>query len=283
MSNPLEPATREVLAHRFSAGEGRACAETCHLVVEELLALDIAGVGCYTLMCTPCDTVALAVGFAFTEGIITGLRDIGTLYHCEDDPGLIRIQLVDPPQEAVTQRNLVVASSCGMCGTRRTVQELLSGISPVGDSLRLSNESLQSATQAMRAGQRLFAQTGGTHAAGILNASGELLALAEDLGRHNALDKALGRCLLAGQPTAGCWAVLSGRVSLELVSKAARAGLELLAAVSAPTSLAIQAAQAWNLTVCGFVRGDRATVYTHERRVGGSWGSPEEAPNAGKR
>jgi FdhD protein len=103
----------------------------------------------------------------------------------------------------------------------------------------------------------------------VFNADGELLALGEDIGRHNALDKAVGKCLMRGLPLAGRGAVLSGRVSLELVAKAARAGLEMLVAVSAPSSLAIQAAQRCNITLCGFVRGERATAYTHTHRIEG--------------
>jgi FdhD protein len=263
----LEKATHEVPARRFSADGTPPVAETCRLVVEEPLTIDIEGVGCYTLMCTPGESMALAVGFAFTEGALAGLSDIATLTRCEDDPRVVRLRLARPPAAEPAPRNLTVASSCGMCGSLRSLEELLAAIPPVRDSLQVSSARLQGAAREMRDHQRLFAETGGTHAAGIFSAAGELLALAEDMGRHNALDKAIGRCLLARRPLPGSWAMLSGRVSLELVSKAARAGLELLAAVSAPSSLAVQAAEQWNLTVCGFVRGDRATVYTHERRV----------------
>jgi FdhD protein len=262
-----ESTTCEVQAHRFSADGTPPVEEACRLVVEEPLTIDIEGVGCYTLMCTPGDSLALAVGFAFTEGAIAGLSDITTLYRCEDDPRIVRLRLAQPPPGQPAARNLPVASSCGMCGSLRSLEELLAAIPPVGNSLQVSSARVQEAAREMREHQRLFAETGGTHAAGILSAGGELLALAEDMGRHNALDKAIGRCLLARRALPGGWAVLSGRVSLELVSKAARAGLELLAAVSAPSSLAVQAAEQWNMTVCGFVRGDRATVYTHERRV----------------
>ncbi len=123
------------------------------------------------------------------------------------------------------------------------------------------------AARDMQARQELFQRTGGTHAAGILSAKGELIALGEDIGRHNALDKAIGRCILGKRPTDGCGLVLSGRVSVELIVKAARAGIELVAAVSAPSSLAIDAAKRCNITLCGFVRDTRATVYTHPHRI----------------
>jgi FdhD protein len=267
LSSLLEKTTYAVQARRFSTDGTAPREEACRLVVEEQLTIDIEGVGCYTLMCTPGDSMALAVGFAFTEGAITGVSDIATLYRCEDDPRMVRLQPAHPPAGEGASRNLPVASSCGRCGSLGTLEELLAAIAPVGELLQVSSAQLQEAAREMRVRQRLFAETGGTHAAGIFNAAGELLALAEDMGRHNALDKAIGRCLLARRALPGGWAMLSGRVSLELVSKAARAGLELLAAVSAPSSLAVQAAEQWNLTVCGFVRGDRATVYTHERRV----------------
>jgi FdhD protein len=119
----------------------------------------------------------------------------------------------------------------------------------------------------MHARQRFFARTGGTHAAGIFKADGEMLAIGEDIGRHNAFDKAMGQCLLRGVSTAGHAAVLSGRVSVELVAKAARAGLELVAAISAPSSLAIELAERCRITLCGFVRENRATAYAQPHRI----------------
>jgi FdhD protein len=119
----------------------------------------------------------------------------------------------------------------------------------------------------MRGRQAIFARTGGTHAAALFNAKGTLLALAEDLGRHNALDKVIGHCLLHNLPSAGCCVLLSGRVSLEMVTKSARAGIELVAAVSAPSSMAINAARLVGITLCGFVRGDRLTAFSHPGRL----------------
>ena len=119
----------------------------------------------------------------------------------------------------------------------------------------------------LRETQTVFEATGGVHAAGVFDAAGAMLATAEDIGRHNALDKAIGECLLAGRATGGCGVVLSGRVSFELVAKAARAGVEVILAVSGPTSLAVEAADRWNITLCGFVRGDRMNVYTHPGRI----------------
>jgi FdhD protein len=115
--------------------------------------------------------------------------------------------------------------------------------------------------------QALFDECGGTHAAGIYDAEGKILASAEDAGRHNALDKSIGKCLLQQTSTAGLAAALSGRVSLEMVSKGARAGIELISAISAPTTLAIEVADRCGITLCAFVRETRATVFTHPHRV----------------
>jgi len=245
---------------RFQANGAAPVMAEDYVVVEDVLVIEIEDVGSYTLLCTPYETSALAVGFAFAEGIISGIDDISRLHHCDDTPGVIRIVLANPAQVPGTQRNLV-------CGSREAVERFVSGTSAVGQSLSVATALLLSTLQDMQAQQRLFSQTGGTHAAAIFSGGGEIIAFSEDIGRHNALDKAIGKCLLGGIPIAGCGVVLSGRVSFELVAKSARAGLELIAAVSAPSSLAIEAAEQSNITLCGFVRTDHATVYTHPQRI----------------
>ncbi|MCK4340454.1 MAG: formate dehydrogenase accessory sulfurtransferase FdhD [Phycisphaerae bacterium] len=238
--------------------------ESCEVVVETPLTIMIADVGSFTIMCTPGDAKALAVGFAFSEGMITGVEDLVEL-KCTSAPPAVALRLEDP-SSVVSQRNLLVTSSRGLCG-RRNIDEFLADVVPCENTLRVSGDTLLAIIQKMRAAQELFQRTGGTHAAGIFSPEGELLAFGEDIGRHNALDKAIGHCLLREQVPRGCGAVLSGRVSFELVAKAARAGIELIAAVSAPSSLAIEAAERCNLTLCGFVRDTRATIYTHPYRV----------------
>ena len=234
-------------------------------MVERAITITIDGVGSYTLMATPCDTMALAVGFALSEGLISSTRDINPLRCCDDDPSAIRMQLARVP-DGLTERNLIIASSCGMCGSAN-IEETIAGLPNVGNSLRVPVALLLEALAEMKSRQAIFERTGGTHAAALFSTDGTILAFAEDIGRHNALDKVIGRCSLEEKPTAGCGAALSGRVSLELVLKASRAGIELIAAVSAPSSLAIDAAERCGITLCGFVRGDRATVYTHESRI----------------
>ena len=239
------------------------------MVVEELVTLMVDQVGSFAIMCTPCDVKALAVGFVFSEGMIESMADVVGYGHRPNDR-VVAMRIDDPPR-VVTQRNLIVTSSCGLCGSR-SIESLLSGGGTCGDSLRVPCSLLPNIVNEMRSRQVLFERTGGTHAAAIFDAHGRLVAFGEDIGRHNALDKAIGECVIGDMPLAGCGAVLSGRVSLELVAKAVRAGLEVILAVSAPSSLAIQAADRWDITLCGFVRGQRATVYTHPRRIEGVTG-----------
>lgn len=272
MSRPGGPipsqAAEEISCWRVSTTpEGPAPAvENVAVATEAPLTIEIDGVGVYTIMCTPTDTQALAVGFVFSEGLIQGREEIDLLQRCEDDPNVIRMRLAGRTEGQEVRRNLVVLSSCGLCGSR-SVDELLAGLPFVSDELRLAAPDLRKAGLKMRRRQAAYSATGGTHAAAIFNAAGEFVALGEDIGRHNALDKAVGQCLLQGTATTGLGVSLSGRVSLEMVVKAAQAGLELISAVSAPTSLALSAAKHCNITLCAFVREERATVFTHRRRV----------------
>lgn len=259
-----DPAQRRVEPLRVCVDGSPALRDPGMVIVEELLTIMVDGVGNFAVMCTPTDVQALALGFVFSEGLISSIEDVAGFSHNPEQRS-VALRLDAPPQHAVP-RNLIVTSSCGLCGSRN-VDQLLAGGLVSGDSLCVSAATLRGAVQAMQGRQKLFRRTGGAHAAGIFDAEGRLIAFGEDIGRHNALDKAVGGCLLREVSPAGCGAVLSGRVSLELVAKAARAGLEIIAAVSAPSSLAIQAAQRCNITLCGFVREQRATVYTHPRRI----------------
>lgn len=255
-----------VSAIRVSSGHDPA-PEECRVVAEQPVTLEIEGVGEYTLMCTPSDQMALAVGFTFTEGMIADLSDVGLIRVCEEDSNTIRMRLSGESCSRAGTRNLIVASSCGLCGLER-VGEILDNLGVCRQSLRVSLSRMLAVHEKMRSLQTIFRDTGGTHAAAIFTSEGEIVSFAEDIGRHNALDKAIGKCLLSETPTAGCGLAFSGRASFEIVVKAAKAGIEVIAAVSAPSSLAIQAAERCGITLCGFVRGDRATVYTHESRVG---------------
>ena len=162
-----------------------------------------------------------------------------------------------------------MGSACGACGGREGLENLVEGLRPVPDTLRLDADRFAQLFEAMRELQTVFDRTGGAHAAAVFDRHARIVAVAEDLGRHNALDKVVGKCLLGRVDLAGCGVLLSSRLSLEMVTKAVRAGIELVAAVSAPTSLAIEVGGRFGVTLCGFVRGGRATVYSHPRRVGG--------------
>lgn len=255
---------RSVRPLRISTTGTPPVRDACEVAVEQPLTIAIEGIGSFTVMCTPCDVEALAVGFAFSEGMITGIDDIVELA-CTRDPLVVAMR-VDHPEKTASRRNLIVTSSCGLCG-QRNIEEFLAGMVACADTLRVSGPLLVDVVRKMQAGQQLFQRTGGTHAAGVFSPAGELLALGEDVGRHNAFDKAVAKCLLQKQSPRGCGAALSGRASLELVAKAARAGIEVIAAVSAPSSLAIEVAERCNITLCGFVRDTRATVYTHPHRI----------------
>lgn len=259
------------------------------MVDEDALTIDVADVGTYTLMWTPTEDVAqaagfvagegvlgevelperlaLAVGFAFTEGIIAGLQDIASMEVCPERADIVRMRLVAPEQVKVRRSNVMMTSSCGVCGGRDMVEGGLVDLPRVGDTLRMSVTEFAPLMEAMRQRQAVFSITGGAHAAMVFSADRQILAVAEDLGRHNALDKAIGKCLLQQKTLAGCGVVLSSRLSFEMIAKSARAGFELVAAVSAPSSLAIAMAERLGLTLCGFVRGECATVYTHPARI----------------
>jgi FdhD protein len=237
------------------------------VVAERAVTLMIDKVGSFTIMCTPSDLEALAVGFIFSEGIITSAKDIVSITVKESMPDVVGI-VVDDPGRVAIQRNLIVASSCGMCGVRN-IDKMLEEMSLCGNTFEVTAGEISRVVEMLRPMQELFRVTGGAHAAGIFDSKGRIFAFAEDIGRHSALDKAIGKAILSERSTVGCGAVLSGRVSLEMVTKAAKAGIEVIAAVSAPSSFAIEAAEKWNITVCGFVRGKKLNVYTHPERISG--------------
>ena len=254
---------------RTDASPVESVQEDVGVVVEKAVTIDVGGLDRYTLLCTPIDLEALAVGFLFTEGVIDRIDAIANVRRCVSDPAVLRVKLWDP---AATRRegarNLLIASSCGLCGVEN-LQDKLAALPRVGDRLRVDTQWLQETSSALRDKQTLFRACGGVHAAGLFDGAGHLMAWAEDAGRHNALDKAIGRSLLRGAGAAGCGVVLSGRVSLDMVAKCARAGIELISAISAPTSLAVEVAERCNITLCAFVRETRATVFSHARRLTG--------------
>jgi FdhD protein len=279
---------RCVTSHYYPANGEPVTTEHCWVVEEQGLFLDVADVGLYTLMWTRTDAggaagflpgegvlgevpvpeaLALCAGFLLTESMIDSMADVASMAVCPDSPDIVRVRLVDPTRVRTNRRGGFVASSCGICGGVDHAGDIQGGLVQVGDALRLDAASSAPLMAEMQRLQTVFNSTGGTHAAALFTNDAVLMASAEDLGRHNALDKVIGQCLLRGRPTAGCGAILSGRVSLELIIKAARAGIELVAAVSAPSSLAIDAANKLGITLCGFVRQGRLTAFTHPHRL----------------
>lgn len=261
----IQPAVSQRPVHCLTGSDRPLRSDTRQVIEEQPLTIEIKAGPSYTIMCTPTDTIALAVGFLFAEGIIARRDDIHTLMNCQDDPNTIRVQLAESQTAQAQKRNLLITSSCGICG-REEMQKLINSLPQAENTLRLTPAELADLPVKLRAGQELFHRTGGTHAVALFREN-RLIALAEDLGRHSAFDKAVGLCLLNGISPAGAAAAVSGRISFEIVAKAARAGVELIAAVSAPSALAIDTAHRCNITLCGFVRGQQATVYCHPRRI----------------
>jgi len=261
-------ATKRVDVHRIQGAASRWQHGSDRVIAERAVTVMIDRVGRFTFLCTPTDLEALAVGFAFSEGIIESIEDVVSISSGRRNGDAVALGVSNPAGAGVG-RNLIVASSCGMCGARN-VEKVFAGIARCKSSLQVPWKVLTGVVDRLKPLQAVFRETGGAHAAGLFTADGEIVSFAEDIGRHNALDKAVGKCLLAGQSAEGCGVALSGRVSFEMVAKAARSGIELIAAVSAPSSLAVRAAAHWNMTLCGFVRAGRANVYTQPERIGRS-------------
>jgi FdhD protein len=261
---------------RLSATGERRRPDT--LAAEEPFEIRVDGTPLTVTMRTPGDDVELAHGFLLTEGVIGSREDVSTARYCAstDDDGkntynLLDIQLapgVPPPDPSVT-RNFYTTSSCGVCGKAALDAVRLATRFPVAaDPARVTSAALASLPDLLRDKQKVFGSTGGIHAAGLFTVDGELLAVREDVGRHNAVDKVLGWALLGDRvPLTGCVLLVSGRASFELAQKAAMAGVPVLAAVSAPSSLAVEVAEEQGMTLVGFLRGDSMNVYSGVERV----------------
>ncbi len=248
------------------------------LAVEEPLEIRVRGRALAVTMRTPGHDVELAHGFLLTEGVIEGVADVRDARYCDslDDEGRNTYNVLDvglaegvPEPETGVERNFYTTSSCGVCGKASLdAVRLRSKHSPAGDPVRVPVEVLAAMPDALRRRQQVFDRTGGLHAAGLFAADGTLLVVREDVGRHNAVDKVLGWALLQGRiPALGTVLVVSGRASFELVQKAVMAGVPMLAAVSAPSSLAADLADESGLTLAGFVRGGSMNVYTRSERI----------------
>jgi len=234
-------------------------------------ALGLEPVSFGTTMRTPGDDEALAAGLLYGEGIVSSAADIAAIETSTRRPNVVNVRLVDSVAVEVqaTNRRFSAGSSCGVCGTTGLDAAIArAAATRIAGSGRLSLDLLLRLPAAMRAEQSKFADTGGIHAAALFDFQGTLRAVAEDVGRHNAFDKLVGAQLLRGAlPLTDHVVILSGRASFELVQKALRAGVAVLAAIGAPSSLAVGLAQTAGLTLAGFLRESHCNLYTHPARI----------------
>jgi len=223
-------------------------------------------------MRTPGGDFELAAGFLFTEGLI-GPGDLRRVAYCDDVEdedqrfNVVSVTLERPFDHELLRRNFYATSSCGVCG-KAALDDVEVRCAPVADGPTVATDVVVGLPDALRRAQRVFDRTGGLHAAGLFTPEGELIALREDVGRHNAVDKVVGERLLSDAvPLSGTVLQVSGRASFEIVQKAAVAGVPIVSAVSAPSSLAVEAADRFGITLVGFVRDGGCNVYTRPERV----------------
>jgi FdhD protein len=258
--------------------DGTASRRPDTLVVEEPLEIRVDGASLAVTMRTPGDDFDLVAGFLATEGVVRRAEDLAAMRYCAgtDDQGRNTYNLIDvtlsagvaPPDPSV-ERRFYTTSSCGVCG--KASIDALRTVTPYdvrSDDVRVSPAVVTSLPERLREAQKVFDRTGGLHAAGLFTADGELVCLREDVGRHNAVDKVVGWALTEGRlPLRGCVLQVSGRASFELTQKAAMAGIPVLSAVSAPSSLAVDLAAEFGMTLAGFVRGDTMNLYAAAERI----------------
>ncbi len=287
------------LADGAGAGQDAAVTERADLLAgEEPLGVRVGGEAVTLTMRTPGDDLDLAAGLLFGEGIITSGADLAGIRLCDgtacghaghDGLGNIVDVTLAPGHAAgpAPRRNFITTSACGVCGKASAAELFVKQKWDINeDYASIPAASLAAMPDALRDAQRVFASTGGLHAAGAFLPSGELACVREDVGRHNAVDKVVGWALRSGRlPMRGCVLLVSGRASFELVQKAVLAGFPVLAAVSAPSSLAADLAEQTGLTLVGFLRGGSMNVYTGGQRVlasGASHPAPVSSPPPGR-
>ena len=244
-----------------------------YLAAEEPLEMRAGRYSLGVTLRTPGDDEELVAGFLFTEGVISRREDLVAVSVPPDsavEKNLVRVSL-DPRVRLVANsaaRRFSAGSACGVCGKASITQLRRRGLRRPEAASLFDPEVLCQLPPRLRSAQAVFGRTGGLHAAALFDPSGELLVLREDIGRHNAVDKAIGWALLGGRlPLSGHILLVSGRGGFEIVQKAIAAGIPLLASVSAPSSLAVQLARELGLTLVGFLRGRRFVIYAGEERM----------------
>ncbi len=268
----MDEATRTRRIVAWSGGEPKETDD--RLACEEPLEIQVQGASVAVLMRTPGDDFDLALGFLITEGIVARPEDVASMRHCSSvkDPdaedNILRVVLqsgVELPLSAL-RRNTYASSSCGVCG-KATIEATLVQAPRIEHANPLAADVLFELPQRLREGQRAFAETGGLHGAALFTNEGHLIALAEDVGRHNAVDKVIGRAIASSAPRPSSVLLVSGRISFEIVQKALVARIPIVAGISAPTSLAVSLGEKGGVTVAGFLRDRSVNVYTHPARI----------------
>ncbi len=270
MSDPGDDDDGTVALKRQEWTGGAARWADDHVAAEAPLEIRVGGVPVAVVMRTPGDDADLVRGFLLSERIARGPASIQSVRHCSDvdlpeaEDNVIQAVLDHPVDVAALRRNLYTTSSCGVCG-KASIEQAMAHAGPVESTLRLKARDLYGLPGRLEAEQAGFAATGGVHAAALFDLDLETIAVREDVGRHNAVDKVLGVAAHAGRR--GAALMVSGRVSFEIVQKALACGIELVAAVSAPSSLAVALARPSGMTLVAFLRQTRMCVYAGEERI----------------
>lgn len=258
--------------------QNRWSEETDFLVVEEPLEIRVNGQALAVIMRTPGEEFDLARGFLLSEGLLFQKKNAAlfalAVDWARDELGLeipnvvnCTIPHLQAEELALRRRKILAASSCGICG-RASLDNIFLEAPPLHDDFKISPARLQQLPAALRSQQTAFAKTGGLHAAALFSSNGNLAALCEDIGRHNAVDKVIGRALRGREyPLSNYGLLVSGRLSFEMAQKALLAGIPMVAAVSAASSLAVELAEESGMTLAGFLRENRAVVYAGKHRI----------------
>ena len=273
----MSESVRRVSVARVGRAPANALDVDDAVAVEEPLEVRLHGRSFSVIMRTPGADRELAAGFLFAEGVVSSAEDIGAVEHCRhpDHPehrNVVDVYLLEAASRQVEQhleqrRKVMTTSSCGLCG-RASIDSLRIRADPLAMRLTVRPDVVAALPTELRARQRAFDRTGGLHAAGLFTTEGRCEGSAEDVGRHNAVDKIVGRLLLDDRlPASGLMLAVSGRTSFEIVQKAWLAGIELVCAVSAPSSLAIDLAESAGITLLGFARDGGFNIYTHPARI----------------
>lgn len=256
--------------------DGRRVDDVDHAAAEEPLEVRLNGRAFAVIMRTPGHDRELTAGFLLSERVIRSADDLGAIEHCRDRVGpddhpenVVNVTLAADVNELLeSRRAITTTSACGLCG-RQTIESLKSDVAALRfDGVTAPPHAITAMPQRLREAQSTFDATGGLHAAALFSADGTIDAVAEDVGRHNAVDKVIGRMLMLDRlPLSNRFLFVSGRTSFEIVQKALFAGIPLVASVSAPSSLAIDLAREAGVTLVGFVRGTAFNVYAHQERI----------------